>query len=256
VLANGVVATLRRDRRFVMTLTRKEELAQNTVGYWFEAHPPVAFQAGQYLEWSLPHLHADARGVRRYFTIASSPTESHLLLASRHADPSSSYKKALHGLKAGDTVTAMNLGGSFVLPAKPTKCVFIAGGIGVTPFRSHIKWLLDTKNSDYDIVLLYSNKTKADIAFTDLFSSAEKQLPFRTVYALTDEKSHGWHGITGYIDEKVIREQVPDFAERMFYISGPEPMVQAFDKMLGSMGIKKSRIKRDFFPGYSDTHAK
>ncbi len=255
LLANASVSAFRHDRHFVMTLTKKEPLADNTIGYWFDAVPPVAFRAGQYLEWSLPHLHADARGIRRYFTIASSPTESQILVATRHAKPSSSFKHTLHALKLGDTVTAFNLGGSFTLSAKSEKCVFIAGGIGITPFRSHIKWLVDSKSQDFDIVLLYSNKTKAEIAFKDQFGQAARQLPLRVVYALTEEKPANWDGISGYIDEQAIRQHVPDFAERLFYISGPEPMVQAFEAMLTKMGIKKSRIKRDFFPGYTDSHA-
>lgn len=256
LVANGVVWAFRRDRHIVMTLNKREELADNTVGYWFDAVPKVNFRAGQYLEWSLPHLHADARGIRRYFTIASSPTESHILLATRHAQPSSSFKHTLHELKPGDAVIAANLGGSFTLPKKSTKCIFIAGGIGITPFRSHVKWLMDRKAKQHDIILFYSSKTRADIAFHNLFDQAALELPFRVVYALTDETPAGWDGITGYIDEQTLRHHAPDFAERTFYISGPEPMVQAFEGMLAKMGIKKSRIKRDFFPGYTDTFTK
>lgn len=226
--------------------------------YKFVFTKPAGFKhtAGQFLEWTLNHPHPDKRGVRRYFTISSSPTEESILLTTKFAsNRSSTFKQALKELVAGDEIVAANLEGDFVLPVDQKRpLVMIAGGIGITPFRAMAKFLIDS-NQERDVILLYSVKTRAEIVYDDIFQQAEK-LGWRTCYVLTDEKPAVWPGRTGFIDERLIKEEVADWQKRTFYVSGPEPMVEAFEKMLAKMGIKDSQIMRDFFPGYTETHQK
>ncbi len=236
------------DPRVKATLTIKQKLDTNIFGFWFEPEKTFSFLPGQFLEWTLPHPHPDSRGFRRYFTIASSPTESKLLLATRiGGDRNSSYKNALNNIKAGDEIIISNREGEFTLP-KDAKIplAFIAGGIGITPFRSIIKYLLDAKQKR-DIVLLYSNRSAADIVFREIFEEASEKFSLKTVYVNTDT-------LEGYIDPPLIKYHVPDWPKRLFYISGPEPMVLAFAKMLDQMGVKRQNLKRDYFPGYTETH--
>jgi len=114
----------------------------------------------------------DSRGNRRYFTIASSPTEKELRLGVKFYPNGSSFKKALASMNEADTIIASQLSGDFIMPSnKKKKLVFIAGGIGITPFRSMIKYLIDTKQKR-DIVLIYSNRTKTDVIYKNIFDSA------------------------------------------------------------------------------------
>ena len=231
--------------RQVLILKKKEKLTKDVTGFWFEPFKKFDFKPVQFLEWTLSHPNPDNRGIRRFFTIASSPTEDLILLASKFYEKPSTFKQALLKMEVGDEIIASDLEGEFSIPDKlDTKLVFIAGGIGVTPFRSMAKYMVDQKESR-DIVLLFSNKTKEDIVFKDILEKADK-FDLKTVYVNTDKD--------GYIDDKLIKEKVSDWKERIFYISGPEPMVEAFEKMLSKMGIAKKNVRRDYFPGYTDTH--
>jgi len=238
-----------------LTLAHKKKLSENITSFIFEATDRLKFTPGQFLEWTLPHAKPDSRGQRRYFTISSSPTESHIALTTKFAgETSSSFKKTLFDLELGQEIIAANLDGEFVLPndAK-SPLVFIAGGIGVTPYRSMIKWLLDTGNKR-KITLLYSAKKESELIFRDLFSKAEKEIGLKTVYVLTDQTPTIASARKGFIDQPMITEEVPNWQQSLFYISGPEPMVEAFEKMLSKMGVPSSHIKRDFFLGYEETY--
>lgn len=243
------------DPRIVLTLRRKEDVAKNTIGFRFEPSHPVSFLPGQFMQWELPHRNPDDRGVRRFFTISSSPTERYIMLTTKFAEPSSTFKTALRALNERDEMVASGIAGEFTLPDDDgtTPCVFIAGGIGVTPFRSMIKYMLDKKLSR-PITLLYSNKTGEDIAFKPLFDEAVQAGWLKAVYTITEAIPYGWRGRTGYITADMIRDEVPDYKQRLFYISGPQPMVNAFVQLLSDMDIPRDRIKTDYFPGYTETH--
>ncbi len=239
--------------RLSLKLLKKVKPTNTISEFWFEPAREFSYRPGQFLEWSLAHPHADLRGSRRFFTISSAPEEGHILLTTRFSDPSSSFKKALRELKVGDEIVASNVEGEFVLPKDQNKkLVFIAGGIGITPFRSIVKHLIANKEKR-DMVLLYSNRTAEDIVFKDIFQEAERNNGLRAIYALTEEDKipSDWRGEKGFINENLINRQIPDFEDRIFYVSGPEPMVKAFEKMLKQMGVASKNIKRDYFPGYT-----
>ena len=233
--------------RLMLTLKRVEQSSSSSTDFVFEPDRKVSFKPGQYLEWTLPHAHSDTRGNRRYFTIASSPTEKEVRLGVKFYPEPSTFKKALRALTPGARVSASQLAGEFTLPSGLTqKMVFIAGGIGITPFRSIVQDLLDTKQR-CDIVLLYSNKTESDIAYRDIFSRAET-LGLRVRYAITDGLSTMPNAVKK-LDAAFIKTDVPDYQERLFYISGPHGMVTAFLKTLRELGVPSRHIKIDFFPG-------
>lgn len=237
--------------RFMLTLKEKRELADSTYEFTFAPDRPLAFRAGQYLEWTLPHRFSDNRGNRRYFTIASSPTEDTVRLGVKFYKPASTWKRALWAMQAGDTLSASQVAGDFVLPEdKKKKLVFIAGGIGVTPFRSMVQYLVDTKDSR-DVTLLYSNKTANEIAYKDIFDNATQAIGMKTVYALTNESQPVPGTYSGMIDGALIAREIPDYKERVFYISGPHGMVEAFKTTLTSMGVSRFNIKADYFPGFA-----
>lgn len=228
------------------------ERSEKRTSFIFNLDGKFNFLPGQYIEWTLSHPNPDSRGVRRYFTIAASPTEKNLRIGVKFFPNGSSYKKALLAMETGDRIFASQLAGEFTLPEDPgKKLCFMAGGIGITPYRSITKYLLDIRQ-ERDIVLLYSNKLAEDIVYKDIFDNYQK-LGMKTVYVLTDIVSapKGWTSKVGYIDEKIIREEVPDYKDRIFYISGPHSMVDTFEKVLKGIGIPGNQIKVDFFPGYA-----
>jgi ferredoxin-NADP reductase/Na+-translocating ferredoxin:NAD+ oxidoreductase RnfD subunit len=238
--------------KLVMKLKEKVLSAANVYDFWFETDKKLQFKPGQYLEWTLGHESQDIRGIRRYITIASSPTEDGIMAGVKFYPNPSTFKQSMMFLNPGDTIVGSQLAGDFTLPKdKNKKLVFIAGGIGVTPFRSMIKYLIDTKEKR-DIVMLYCNRTVEDIAYKDIFDTAEKELGIKTVHTITDcPYPENWKGKCGFIDEAMIRECVPDFKERTFYLSGTHGMVVSFTDILSKMGLKKSQIIKDFFPGFA-----
>ncbi len=155
-------------------------------------------------------------------------------------------------MKTDDVMISSQLGGDFTLPKnKKQKLVFIAGGIGITPFRSMIKYLLDTDNSR-SIIMFYSNRKISEIVYKDIFDAASKKFGMKTVYTLTDSAScpADWDGCKGYLNPEIILKEVPDFKERLFYISGPNAMVISYENILKKIGVKQENIKTDFFPGF------
>lgn len=252
LLAGNVFAYIMSPKgRFMLTLIEKKELARGTFEFVFASDRPLTFRPGQYLEWTLPHHSSDTRGNRRYFTIASSPTEDTVRLGVKFYRPASTFKRVLWAMQHQDQVSASHVAGDFVLPRnRKKKLVFIAGGIGITPFRSMVQHLIDTRDSR-SIVLLYSNKTASEIAYKEVFTSAAQAIGMKTVYALTGEAGHvpGTHA--GIIDEELIIKEIPDYQERLFYISGPRGMTEAFKKILQDMGVSRLNIKTDYFPGFA-----
>lgn len=237
--------------RHLLTLLEKKEIAMDTYEYVFAPDRTFSFHPGQYLEWTLGHKHADDRGNRRYFTIASSPTEDTICLGIKFNNPKSSFKEALKRMEPNDTMFASHIAGDFVLPKETeAKLAFIAGGIGVTPFRSMVQYLMDTKDSR-SITLLYSNKTAAEIAYRDVFEKAQQEIGMKTVYAVTNELNPVPGTYPGMISATLITQEIPDYKERIFYISGPHGMVAAFEKTLQDMGVPSHNIKIDYFPGFA-----
>ena len=237
--------------RFMLTLLEKKEIASGTYEFIFSPDRPIAFRPGQYLEWTLAHGPSDTRGNRRYFTIASSPTENTVRLGIRFHEPESTFKRALKEMRVGDIVSASSLAGDFTLPKKSKKkLVFIAGGIGVTPFRSMVQYLVDTKDTR-PAVLLYSNKMANEIAYRDVFERAKQEIGLQTLYALTDEPTPIPGTYAGRIDATVITKGIPDYKNCTFYISGPHGMVEAFKSTLTGMGVSRFNIKTDYFPGFA-----
>lgn len=238
--------------RPLLQLKEKIQLAPLIYDFVFKSDRKINFTAGQYMEWTIDEKHGDSRGNRRFFTIASSPTEHDIRIGVKIPEESSSFKKALKELKQGDQILAGHLAGDFTMANSRNhrSIVGIAGGIGITPFRSMIKELLD-RSQKSDTVLFYACSDPSEFVYEDIFEKA-KDLGVKTVYVLSGAKSlpKNWTGKTGYITEEMIKNEVPNYLNKEYYLSGPNVMVDAYKKLLLSMKIKRINIHTDYFPGY------
>jgi ferredoxin-NADP reductase/Na+-translocating ferredoxin:NAD+ oxidoreductase RnfD subunit len=240
-------------QRLLLKLKEKRQLASGMFEYAFAPNQKLPFLPGQYLEWTLPHKKADIRGNRRFFTIASSPTEPDIKLGVRMQDTKgSSFKKALRDLKNDDVIAASQLAGDFTLPDDLNKkLVFIAGGIGVTPFRSMVQYFIDSKQKR-DIIFLYTVPHPDELAYRDIFENAGKNLLMNYYYIITrpENAPADWTGKKGRISPEMVKELIPDFKERFFYLSGPNAMVESYKKLLKELGVPLTNIRTDYFPGF------
>jgi ferredoxin-NADP reductase len=237
--------------RIRLTLLSVEKTAVGCYDFIFRPSVKLAFKPGQYLDWTLAVRQPDDRGNRRTFTIASSPDEEVVRLGVKFYPRPSAFKRALLDLKPGDVIYGSQLAGSFTLPEDETeKLVFIAGGIGITPFRSMIQNMLD-HGTARPAVLFYGSNSLEDIAYDELLDRAAWELGLKTIYAVADGSVEGANVHRGFIDGQLVEREVPDYLERTFYISGPRAMVLRFQDMLKQLGVSRSRIKVDFFPGFA-----
>ena len=219
-----------------LRLKAKNQISAQVYDFVFTPDKSFDFTPGQYLEWTLPHTRVDGRGNRRSFTIASSPTEQEVHLGVKFYTPSSSFKKALWYMKPGDVIAAGQLSGNFTLPTDLSKkLVFIAGGIGITPFRSMAKYLLDTKEQR-DIVLFYVVSKAEELAYVDLFKAS----PSIKFVPIVDAR----------LTVDTLSTSAPDYHERTFYISGPNGLVEAYRELLRHNGVPAMHIISDYFSGY------
>jgi len=215
--------------------------------FWFEPERPLDYIAGQFIEMTLPHDQPDDRGIKHWFTVSSSPSEAPLIsITTKFSTPSSTFKSTLGNLKPGDVVTISDPMGDFVLPKDTTiPLVFVAGGIGITPFHSIIKWLHDTKQSR-DITLLYAAAKESELVFLKLFEDYGMKR-----YILLSKPDTPWSGLSGQLSGQRIIELTKPTDNSLIFVSGPEKMVEDLQEQLKNIGIDKSRLVGDFFPGYN-----
>lgn len=206
------------------------------------------YTAGQYTELKLPHPHPDKRGTRRWFTISSAPGGEFLTITTKYAgdDKSSSFKKTLFKLKPGTEVDMADPMGDFVLPKLiQTPLVFVAGGIGVTPYHSILEWLAAT-GEQRPVKLLYGVRNEDEIVFQDTFQRAGVE---PTV--VVSEPSPAWGGERGRITAQLIVGLEKPSDDTLVYVSGPEPMVQSLANDLHKAGLDKKQVVTDEFPNYT-----
>jgi ferredoxin-NADP reductase len=223
-----------------VTLTEKHDTAPGVVTFILQPEEPVKFEAGQYMHYVLEHENADDRGTERWFTIAAAPYEGHLQITTRiNAERSSSFKTAMNSLPIGAQWEADGPEGDFTIENPEEHHILISGGIGITPYHSQLKQL-DHDGKPIKATLLYGNRT-ADFVFkNEIDDWAAKRTEFKAVYVQDPQQ----------IDESVLKENVEHLDKHTFYVSGPEPMVNAMAETLKGIGVPEDHIKLDDFPGY------
>ncbi len=218
--------------------TRVKEIIERAGGIKsFRFEGDMDYKAGQFF---FVTLEGDKT---KHFSFSSSPTEKGFVEFTKKLSDSD-YSQALKRLKPGDDAVVENPSGEFVMGGEK-KIAFLTGGIGITPFRSMLKYISDT-GSDKDVVLLYSSRD-SDIPFKEDLDEFSGRENIKVVYTLTGD-DESWSGRRGRIDEAMVKEEVPDYKERVFYTAGPPKMVEAMTGVVGGLGVKG--FKKENFPGY------
>ncbi|HSA84424.1 MAG TPA: FAD-dependent oxidoreductase [Patescibacteria group bacterium] len=237
---------------FKLPFFKKENVAKDTYAFYFKRNGEFdEFIPGQYLRMYLPHEDADDRGTTRYFTIASSPHEKEFVMFTIKIYDSS-FKKTLHNLKPGDLVQFFGPMGWFLLPKHEKKeKVFLAGGIGVTPFHSLLTSLVDTSLS-HPMTLFASFAKQEDVIFHKaLHGVSKKNKDIRVVYTVTQDLENGdWQGEKGRVSKKMLEKYVGDLSKAVFYIVGSPAMVAGMRSLLLDIGVPAENIDVEDFTGY------
>jgi ferredoxin-NADP reductase len=223
-------------------LIKKIKETKDSFSFVFKPEKEVTWEPGQFIFYQIPHRQPDSRGIKRHFTISSAPYEKFIMLTSRFDFKNgSSFKKALFNLKPGDRIEAFDIKGNFVVSDINKKFVFIAGGIGITPYRSILLDFIN-RSASPDVAMLYGNKS-SDIIFKDILDNIGS--------------SNGWLDINyiiepQLIDSDLIKRSVNDIYNSIYYMSGPPGMVKAIRDTLLGMKIEKENMVTDYFSGYDD----
>ncbi len=220
-----------------IVFNHKEQLTPSIATYLFTPSNPVRYIAGQFIELTLPHDNPDTRGIKRWFTLSSSPHEELLAITTKHAATNgSSFKHALASLQPGDTVHMSDPMGDFVLPKDVNRpLVFVAGGIGITPFHSMLQWL-EHNGEQRDVQLVYAARAKEELVFTKLFENMD--IDFITL-------------VGNPLKAEEVADMVGGLKDKTLYLSGPEQMIEALHKTFIEIGTNRTNIVTDYFPNYS-----
>lgn len=232
-------------------IKEKREVAKQTLLVTFDLlGRQVDFEPGQYFFVTLPDVgHQDARGLRRHITVVTSPNERGVLgLCTRLRD--TAFKRSLAELPVGEEVEVEEPKGDFVLPKETDQpYVFIAGGIGITVFRSMLRYIAEER-LPHRATLVYSNRDRDSAAFLDELSELERDNPnFHLVLTMTDDRS--WEGETRRIDANLLRDHLDsDLGSFTYLVAGPPAMVEAMEQTLMDAGVPEERIRPQRFSGY------
>lgn len=233
------------------TIKEMREVAKGTLMVVFDLHgQEVEFTAGQYFWVELPDRgHRDEKGLRRHISIVTSPTERGVLgLATRLRD--SAFKKTLAELEVGDEVDVEEPKGTYLLPEDTDRqYVFVAGGIGITVFRSMLRYIAD-EGLPYRITLVYSNRDRESAPFLDELEELEQRIPgLRVVLTMTQDPD--WDGESRRVDKALLHDMLGELeASIIFFVAGPPGMVAGVEEMLKQAGVEEERIHAAKFAGY------
>lgn len=207
----------------------------------------VRFLAGQYFFISIKVRGEDAD---HHFSFSNSPTDKGYIEFTKRITQSD-FSQALNVMAPGAWAHLRGPLGQFTLPRKQRKLAFLSGGIGITPLCSMLRYIV-AKRLPYDVVLLYGNSSFEEIAFREeLDELSRSHGGIRVEHTLSGPVvPPGWKGERGHIDKDLVRKLVPDFMDRLFYVSGPPKMVLALEEELANLRIPQKQVKRDSFTGY------
>jgi ferredoxin-NADP reductase len=228
-------------------LIKKVEEARSTESFFWEPEKPIKYLPGQYFYFTVPSLkYPDPRGTTRHFTLSSSPTEGNTLMSTTRIRAESGYKRTLSELPEGTVIDGEGPNGVFVFDEnEQITSVFLAGGIGITPFRSMIKYVAD-KNLLTPIYLIYSNSDPDFVFKKELEKLAAAHPNIKIHYVVTS--------VEGHLDqtkiEKILQEWQLENGKLTWWVCGPPVMIDAMEQTLGELGVTTNHLRTEKLTGY------
>lgn len=242
-------------KEFFLPFLKKEQRAKDTVSFFFDrSHVPFEFTAGQYIKMFLDLSAEDPRGSYRSFSICSSPEEEDILMiTTKVIENPSPFKQKLASLNPGEQVRFFGPMGVFLLPEQSDRpLVFLAGGIGLTPFHSML-FHAAAVNYQTPITLFVSFSTVEEAAFYDELTELSSKHPtIKVIYTITkpEQSQTPWTGETGRISPELIKKYVPEVLSAQYFVCGPQKMVEAMVEIVSGMNVPPEQIKKESFTGY------
>ena len=217
----------------------------DVTSYSFPRPPELTYKPGQYFFVTIKQ---GDKELTKHFSFSSSPTEKdHFEFTKKLTDHE--YSMALKATKVGDWARIDAPYGQFTFEGEYPKIALLAGGIGITPFISICKNATD-KLLNSEITLFYGCRTEKDIAFKQELEKLQEQNKNLKIVLMVTEASSQWKGATGVINAEMIKKELPDYKDNVFYTCGPPPMVKAMETLVESIGLPKDQLKLEYFTGY------
>jgi ferredoxin-NADP reductase len=218
----------------------------NVKSFRFPKPESLSYKPGQFLMMTIKSADKE---LMKPFSISSSPTEKeHIEFTKKLTD--SEFSAALNTFKVGDWARIDAPYGSFTFEGEYERICLLAGGIGITPFRSICRYSMDM-HLNAKITLLYGCRTESDIVFkNELEQMAKLNENLRVIFILNEANSE-WKGATGVVNVEMVKKETPDYKETVFYVCGPPPMVQAMEKMIKDLDLPAKQLKLEAFTGHA-----
>jgi ferredoxin-NADP reductase len=237
---------------FTVKLKDRKEIANGTIAVIFNKPAGFEFVAGQSIDLTLiDPSETDAKGNMRTLSLASAPYDLDLMVATRVRD--TAFKRELNRIPLGIPVKIEGPFGFMTLHKATTRpAVFLAGGIGITPFHSMVCQATKTMLSQ-ELILFYSNRRPEDAAFlVDLMELEKQHSNFKLVATMTNLENSQlpWNGEKGYINKEMLTRFVRDSRQPVYYIAGPPALESALREVLQEVGVEEDDINSECFSGY------
>jgi len=222
----------------------------NVMSYRFPRPQELNYRPGQFLFITIK---PSGRELSKHFSFSSSPTETeHIEFTKKFTD--SEFSAALKAMKSGDWARIEAPFGQFTFEGEHDKIGMLAGGIGITPLISICKYCTD-RQLNTKITLLYGCRTEGDIAFRKELEEMQTQNRNLKVVFTLNEPSIDWKGRVGVINVEMAKQEIPDYKDTIFYTCGPPIMVEVMEKLVESLGLPKTQLRREYFSGYTPEHS-
>jgi cytochrome-b5 reductase len=223
-------------------LTAIETVTHDTKTFRFElqADATLDMQPGDFL---YVHATLDGRPVKRAYTPSSLPGVMGFFDLTVKRYETGVVSKYLHDQQTGDTVlmSGPSPGGHWV-DGMATRVGFVAGGTGITPMISIIRWILN-KKLDVELFLIFANKTESDIMFRQEWEQDIRHFPNFHCHHVLEQPPPEWAGSTGRITPEILRQHLPaPSSNTCLFLCGPPQMVDSLETMLKELGYPEEAI--------------
>jgi len=237
---------------YVTKLLGREDIAQGTTAFRFARPSGFDFKPGQAVNLVIETLAGKkTTNFQHAFSLVSAPFEPELVVATRMRD--SAYKNALNSLQNGAEVRIDGPFGALTLRSDASRpAIFLAGGIGITPFVSILRQAAHDRLIR-DFVLIYSNRRPEDAAYLDELQQIEREYAgLHLVATMTQaaQSGHKWCGETGHINAALLQRHIADLAAPIYYLAGPPALVESMRDTLSELGVKDADVVSEEFYGY------